>query len=84
MTLRACSCVRVSALSRKFIECNRYAVGAFVVWRGPLTGPKAQALLLRWRSATTGAAALTPLLPTFLVILFKLFFLIIVQNGFDL
>jgi hypothetical protein len=43
---------------------------------------------LRWeRSATTGTAALTPLLHTFLhalVILFKLLFLIIVQNGFDL
>jgi hypothetical protein len=99
MTLRACSCVRVNALSRKVNEEMWHRAGsvfksyfwvqwvwagAFVVRRGLLTGPQAQALLLRWRPATAGTAALASLLQTFSharVIFFKLLFLIIVQNG---
>ena len=80
-SLRKCGIEPVQC-SKAVIWCNRYGVGAFVVRRSLLTG-----LLLRWRSSTAGTAALAPLLQTFphaLVIFFKLFFLIIVQNGFDL
>jgi hypothetical protein len=55
---------------------------AFVYWTY-----SNRALLLRWRSATTGTTALTPLLHASLhalLILCKLLFLAIVQNGFDL
>ena len=85
-SLRKCGIVPVQC-SKAVIWCNRYGVGAFVVrWR-LLTGPQAQALLLRWRPATAGTAALASLLQTFphaLVIFFKLLFLIIVQNNFGL